>query len=394
MRRQWIGRRRIAHIAIVATALTLLPTASAWSTHTTPIPGLTSVEAAPGTTVRLIADVYNPGPKRVHQVELSVFAPEGWQIAPGGDTGVAVLNAGESFTVPFDLAVPADLPLNEVVTVEGAARYELDGVAGEGAMSATITVLEPFSVDPVTLQVPLAAGGWNRAVLRLTNRTGFPLAVDYAVAAPEGVTADPGFGSLTLATGSAEDLDFELQNQTRATGSEPLTVIANSAASEEVGSVELLFSDNLARNPVAAQWPKAFSSSSGFSRPPQRANDGDSNTEWRSAAALLPSLNPIVLGIDFGAPVTVGRVTMVPLSLVSGISIRCCHDPTRYTVELSNDGAAWRTVAEVVRPVSTGLPEVTPFAPEQARYVRLNITLPQDSFLSYVMVAELEARPS
>lgn len=46
----------------------------------------------------------------------------------------------------------------------------------------------------------------------------------------------------------------------------------------------------------------------------------------------------MVLGVDFGAPVTVGTVTMVP---------RAGYGPSAYSIQVSNDDQTWTTVADI-----------------------------------------------
>jgi serine/threonine protein kinase len=145
--------------------------------------------------------------------------------------------------------------------------------------------------------------------------------------------------------------------------------------------------DNLARSSVGAQWPAMFADTYQDSHPVRLAADGDADTFWVSAGIALgegPTRDrPIMFGVDLGRPLPIGSVTIRP---------RIRHGPRAYKVQVSDDGVAWRTVADV--PNAPDETVTTTFPATTARYLRLSITEAWDPTRPprNVQVAELEVR--
>jgi hypothetical protein len=152
-------------------------------------------------------------------------------------------------------------------------------------------------------------------------------------------------------------------------------------------AVELRFSDDLARNDAGAPWPAPFASSNQAAYPAYLAFDGNGTSFWVSAgteAGQGPSAAaPAYVGVDLGAPTRIGSVTMVP---------RVNYGPRAYTVEISDDAAAWRELAAV--PSAANATVRTSFSPVTARAVRLRITDGYDRIrpARNVQVSSLEVR--
>jgi F5/8 type C domain-containing protein len=169
-------------------------------------------------------------------------------------------------------------------------------------------------------------------------------------------------------------------------GTGTLTLTATAASGVVItASSQLHFSADLALNPYGAAWPRAFASSSQSAFPPELAVDGNTQTLWVSGGPATAGSgptpqNPAALGVDFGAPVTIGSVTMTP---------RSGYGPTNYSIQTSTDGQNWTTIATVTSApnaaVTTAVPSTT------AQWLRLLITGSHDGTDRNVQVAELTA---
>jgi hypothetical protein len=167
-----------------------------------------------------------------------------------------------------------------------------------------------------------------------------------------------------------------------------LVVSASGAVNE---SVTLHHTANLALNDlnqeVPAAFPRALASSNEApsAYPPSYVNDGSTSTFWVSGLSFVPTTHPEQIAIDFGGPVSVGRVTMTP---------RVNYGPKTYDVQTSSDGTTWTTRATETNIANAT--RVTTFAPVSARYVRLNV---RDSYDSQspprnTQIRELDIRPN
>jgi hypothetical protein len=297
--------------------------------------------------------------------------------------------AAETRTVTLELHVPSAAATGTAVTLDGAFAHRVAGRSRTATASATAEVRPVVAAEPVHAALPLAAGSRNRADLRLVNHAARPLTVSLAATAPPGVDASFETATVELAAGELRTVTVALANEGLASGTSELAVTATTASGARAEAVVTLHHwDDLARNGLGAPWPAASASGSQDAYPPALATDGSASTFWVSdgtARGEGPTPErPKLLAVDLGAPLTVGRVTMVP---------RPGYGPRAYTIELSEDGQAWQQVAAV--PAAPNAAVTTPFAPATARHVRLRITDSHDAQRPprNVQVVALEVRP-
>lgn len=297
-------------------------------------------------------------------------------LEPGASTAVTVHAQVPSGTVPWsDQAVGARL------------SYTTAGGDTENVLaSSAFTVLPLFTVTAGQPDLPLAAGGWNQETYTIANYSDSPLTVTLAGQGPSGTTASTPPAATSVPAGGTTQVSVTLTNASLSSGSGTLTLTATAANGvTSAATSQLHFSANLALNPYATPWPQPSASSSQTSFPPRLAVDGNTQTFWVSGGPATAGSgptpqNPVTLGVDFGAPVTFGSVTMTP---------RPNYGPTNYTIEASTDGQNWTTLATVTSApnaaVTTTVPATT------ARWLRLSITGSHDGTDRNVQVAELSA---
>jgi hypothetical protein len=127
----------------------------------------------------------------------------------------------------------------------------------------------------------------------------------------------------------------------------------------------------------------ASATSSAAPHGPSEAYDGSTSTSshWSSAAVDVTT-SPQDLTLDFGKPIDMGGVTMMPLGSLG---------PTTYTVQTSATGAvgSFSTVFTVNAPQNTDI--ITPFsAPLKARFLRIHVTAGWTSGSQGVAIRELD----
>jgi hypothetical protein len=312
--------------------------------------------ARPSETLRVRATIFNRGQNTATQGALRLELPEGSTTEPTSAGGP--LPPGETRLIDVAVHVPEDAPPGDRVTL----RATYDHRQGTAAAELPVTVEPLIELEALTPRLPLAAGGWNRAEVRVTSHASRELDIDLAADAPPGVTVDPAQHELRLSPEQPVEASFELRG-TAATGGGDLRVTAGTAAA----SVRLEYSDNLALNPFGARWPAAFADDAQPQFPPALANDGKPDTFWVSAGTAAgqgPAPDrPIAVGVDFGAPLQIQEVRMTP---------RVGFGPKAYRIQVSDQDDDWRTVAEV--PDVPNAAHTTRFAPTTARKLRLLIT--------------------
>jgi len=341
----------------------------------------------PGEPASVRATLLNRGQGAAIGGRLELDAPADWTVVPD-PAAVGAIEPGGTRVVTLTLAVAGQAVPGDAVTLRGAFAYRAGGDGQTAAATADAAVRPVVTLAPAHAALPLAAGGHNRADLRLTNQASRALVVDLAATAPAGIGAALDATRVELAPGEERVVAVTLSNDGIAAGTSELAVVARTASGARTeAAVELRHSDDLARNGLGAPWPAVSASGSQAAFPPALATDGSTATFWVSDGTQRgdgPSPDrPKLLAVDFGAPVRIGRVTMVP---------RVNFGPRAYTIEVSEDGAEWREVASV--PAAPNGTVSSSFAATTARHLRLRITDSHDAQRPprNVQVAALEVR--
>ncbi|GAA4615160.1 hypothetical protein GCM10023195_66620 [Actinoallomurus liliacearum] len=244
-----------------------------------------------------------------------------------------------------------------------------------------------LTASALETSLPLAKGGYNRATVVVGNSSGKPVGVTLSASAASGITAQPEKERITIPAGGSATVPVDLRDSGVATGASTLTVTARSDAGlTATTTVTLRHSDDLALNPGGAPFPRVIADASQDRYPAPLAVDGSAGTFWVSwgrAAGQGPTTDhPVRYGLDFGAAIDIGSVT------VGG---RSNYGPRDYDVQVSSDGRTWRTVASATDTPKAG--GTTTFASANARYLRLNITKSWDSVTANVQMSELTVQP-
>lgn len=229
-----------------------------------------------------------------------------------------------------------------------------------------LTPVTPVRIEPLEDALPLAAGGFNRSQVQVSNSSRAAQTVEITASAP-GIAVQPEETSLKLEAGASKVVTLELRNGGVATGTTTLKVSASGRhGATSDAKVVLHHSANLALNNLGTPFPRPFASGEQDRYAPSYLTDGTS-AFWVSDGELPgrgpTAEQPVMVGVDLGGPTTVGSVHMVG---------RSNYGPRTYDVQVSDDGRTWRTVASEVDAPKAG--KVSTFAPVTARFVRLRIT--------------------
>jgi hypothetical protein len=281
--------------------------------------------------------------------------------------------------------------LNAVRVAPGtgaSSRARMDyGLFGPVTLTPETGTRPLLTASALETSLPLAEGGYNRATVLVHNGSGGPAAVTLSASAAPGITATPEQGRITVPAGGSVTVPIGLRDSGVATGTDALTVTARGDTGlTSTTSVTLRHSDDLALNPGGTPFPRVIADASQDRYPAALAVDGSASTFWvswgRAAGQGPTEAAPVRYGLDFGATVGVGSVT------VGG---RSSYGPRDYDVQVSSDGRNWRTVAGATDTPKAG--GTTAFAPVNARYLRLSITRSWDSINANVQMSGLTVRP-
>jgi hypothetical protein len=303
---------------------------------------------------------------------------------PASTAAFTSLAPGASATVTVRAQVPSSAAPWSDQAVKAALSYTASGGPQHVSASAAFSVAPLMEVTPAEPDLPLAAGGWNQETYTVANYSGSPLTVTLAGQVPAGVTATTPPASVSVPADGTTQVNATVTNADTSSGSGTLTLTATAANGvTSTATSRLEFSDDLAFNPYGAPWPQASASSSQASYPPAMAIDGDTQTSWVSGGPATAGSgptpqDPVTLGVDFGAPVTIGSVTMTP---------RPGYGPTDYSIQTSTDGQNWTTLTTVTSAAGTAVTTAVPAT--TAQWLRLVITGSNDATDRNVQVAEL-----
>lgn len=244
-----------------------------------------------------------------------------------------------------------------------------------------------LTASALETSLPLAKGGYNRATVLVGNGSSRPVGVTLSASAASGITATPEKGRITVPAGGSVTVPVDLRDSGIATGTNTLTVTARSDTGlTSTTTVALRHSDDLALNPDGTPFPHVIADAGQDRYPAALAVDGSAGTFWVSwgrAAGQGPTVaRPVRYGLDFGAAIDIGSVT------VGG---RSNYGPRDYDVQVSSDGRNWRTVAGATDTPKAG--GTTAFTSVNARYLRLGITRSWDSINANVQMSGLTVQP-
>jgi hypothetical protein len=295
-------------------------------------------------------------------------------LAPGA-TAVATVIA----TVPASATPWSQLTPHTELTADGQHASSTSG---------TSAVTPLFIVSRNAPDIELAVGGHSQEIYTLTNFNSAPLTVSLAGQGPTGVTASFSNSSITIPANGTAQVTASVDDTSESSGTGALTLTATAANGVvTTASSTLHFTTDLALNTYGAAFPAAFASSSQSAYPPSLAIDGSTSDFWVSGGPATTDsgptpANPVALGVNFGAPVSIASVTMTP---------RADYGPTDYTVQVSSDDQNWTTVGTVTGADATAATTTT-FTPVTAQWLRLEITGSHDGTDRNVQVAELDVQ--
>ncbi|HZC72110.1 MAG TPA: discoidin domain-containing protein [Jatrophihabitans sp.] len=338
--------------------------------------------ALPGEPVTVRLTAFNRGQAAATAGTITLDAPAGWTLpkqAPAFDS----LPPGEFARVDVNGVVGPDASGTARLTT--TLHYTAADQSHTSTGSTDVAVQPLYTITPQSATLPLASGGWNRATLTVANNAPHPIDVDLTAQPPAGVTATLDQSHISVPAGgrTAVDVDLEQSGQTSGTGELTLSGATSNGVAAS-GAVQLRYTDDLAWNPSNASFPAAFASSNQGPYPASFATDGNISTFWVSGGPATAGSGPTpqhpeTLGVDFGAPISVGSVTMIP---------RSGYGPRAYTIQVSSDNQTWTPVAQV--PAAANGVVKTSFSPVTTRYLRLLITNSWDGTDRNVQVSELQ----
>ncbi len=238
-----------------------------------------------------------------------------------------------------------------------------------------------ITAEPLQDTLPLADRGVNQAQIKVTNPTAEPVRVTLAASGASGITAAAPKRT-TVRAGSWAVVPVEVRDQGVSTGTSTLGVtVRTSTGLQASTALTLENSADLALNPHGTPYPRIEASPSQDRYPAELAADGSASTfyvSWGRTAGQGPTAaDPVTYGVDFGAPVTAGSVT------VGGRSNYGARD---YDVQVSDDGEHWRTVAGTTEAPKAG--STTTFPPTRTRYLRISVTRSWDAVGANVQISE------
>jgi predicted alpha-1,2-mannosidase len=325
---------------------------------TSPSDGVTATRGTT-TTVQVAAQSENSRPETVHW---SATVPSGVHVTPS--SGTLTLKPGQQAEQPVAVTVTgSSVPAGQYPVPVSYTQ------AGHQISTASLYVQVPplLTVTADEPNLDLAAGGQNQATYTITNnQVSAPVEVSLAGQGPPGVSAALSASSAQVPAGGSVKVTAAFTNPSITSGSGTYTLTTSDAPDGVTltSSTELHFTSDLALNAYGTPFPVASASSSQSGYPPSQATDGSTSTWWVSGGPAPSASSPAVLEDNFGAPVTVGSVTMTP---------RPGYGPTNYTIQASTDGQNWTTVGTVTSAASSGATTTT-VTPTTAQYIRLVMT--------------------
>lgn len=355
----------------------------------------------PGEPLTVRVFVANHGFETAWSGNVTLEVPAGWTVARPTKNAFVWLAPGDRKLVEWTVTPPPTVVPGENVEVRARTNYQVPcrpwrwlWFLGNPELRESVAVrratIDPLFTISTAGVLPLAAGGYNEALVEITSWVDRPLEITVTPTAPIGAVASSARTVTVPASGTA-NVAIGLRGSLVTTGSGTLHLaVTSSAGVQDEATVELRFSDDLALNTVGARFPAITASSSQPSYPPSLAVDGSTASFWVSSG-VNPGEGPTPerpewLMVDFGAPVAIGTVQVVP---------RVDHGPRALRIELSDDGMSWVTAVDA--PSVPNSTYTASLGARTSRYLRVSMTDSHDWAVpprnNNVQVAALIVRP-
>lgn len=391
--RRWLGRQPLADADRAALGAALDGLYGALSEASADLLGVTvelsgaEEPVVAGSTVRVTVVVRNTGRRELRDVSIGASGPDGWTVRAAGDGRAASLAPGESLSLPLDVTPPVTAPAGPTA-LRLAVEWTVAG--GQAGISYDVTLAVRGAVSTGTPSLtgwPDAPGGTATIEVPVRNAAGVTLTGSAAATVGEGWTVSVVEPSLTVPAGDTAKVRIAL---TASGTSVPdvaavdLTLTLRDPAQDDVLTVRVpVRAGNLARGQAvaanhsleSAQWSKSLlvdgqrrstDAAKGYtSDPPATSRDA---VEWVS--------------VDLGSSASVGRVVLFPRTETPNDGVRAdgAGFPRDFTLQVSDDGATWRTVQVVTDHIQAdATPQAYELTGATGRYLRVYVTKLGDS---------------
>ena len=161
----------------------------------------------PGDHVQFEAVFENNSGDDIHDLNMSLTAPDGWEMTAETSPSTEVVKPGETFTVQFQAAIPKNQALTGALTIEGEAVYRKFGEAAKFPLSETMGIISPIRIQE-TQADPVEPGEETTLHVTVKNDAQQSFAGNITVEAPADWTVEPATQPYELDPGTEETLAF------------------------------------------------------------------------------------------------------------------------------------------------------------------------------------------
>ena len=164
-------------------------------------------EIHPGDHVQFEAVFENTSDDDIHDLNMSLTAPDGWEMTAETSPSTEVVKPGETFTAQFNAVVSKQQELTNSLTIEGEAVYHKFGEAVTLPLSMTAKVTSPIRIQE-TQADPVEPGEETTLHVTVKNNAQQSFAGNITVEAPADWTVEPATQPYELDPGTEETLAF------------------------------------------------------------------------------------------------------------------------------------------------------------------------------------------
>ncbi|SDT43619.1 NPCBM-associated, NEW3 domain of alpha-galactosidase [Paenibacillaceae bacterium GAS479] len=171
----------------------------------------------PGETITIDIKTSNNGTETVNDVRSALLQPDGWEITPVGDDGIAAIKPGETFTASFKVKVAPNQPISESIRLTGSGSYKINDATVEVPLQTSLKVASLVTIKQIKAEPgAIEPGGAATVSATLQNSGGSAVEGLVELSVPAGWKTEAASQAYLLEAGEEKSVIFRVESPNNA----------------------------------------------------------------------------------------------------------------------------------------------------------------------------------
>ncbi|WP_245850806.1 family 78 glycoside hydrolase catalytic domain [Paenibacillus herberti] len=187
----------------------------------------------PGETITIDIKASNNGTATINDVRSVLLQPEGWEVTPVGENGIALIKPGETFTATFKVKVAPNQPISESIRLTGSGSYKINDATVEVPLQTSLKVASLVTIKQLKAEPgAVEPGGAATISATLQNSGGSTVEGLVELSVPAGWKTEAASQAYRLEAGEEKSIVFRVASpkETSETAAELKAIVSYNGA--------------------------------------------------------------------------------------------------------------------------------------------------------------------